>query len=112
MLHRCEHWSAKHSQTYVWLFTVPTVPQSIGKVLAMSPYNTEEQRKEKFVTCQGSVVVMTLSVVHWRAADIPGRNCSCRADMPVGKISASFGAYSTHILGRKTLERGFTISKG
>lgn len=37
---------------------------------------------------------------------------SCRADIPVAKILASYSAYSTHILGRKTLEMGFTISKG
>lgn len=53
---------------------MPTVPQNRRKILAVSPYNTEEQKKEKFVTCQGCVVVMTLSVVHWRAADIPGRS--------------------------------------
>lgn len=55
---------------------------------------------------------MTVSVVHWRAADIPGKIYPVEQTTSWLRYERLMVLILQTFLGRKTLEMGFTISKG
>lgn len=100
------------SQKYMRLFTLPAAPWNKRKLQTVSPCNPEEPERQKLVTCQGCVAESTLSVVRCRVANIPGRIYPVEQTSLWTRYEILTVLILQTYLGRKTLEMGFTLSKG